>query len=94
MAQSDDKTILAVKQQFSIVGNSSALNSAIERALKVAPFDLSVLIIGESGSGKEFFPQIIHKYSKRKPKRNANFPANSCFERNIKKPRCIFIGAF
>ena len=52
MAQSDDKTIMAVKQQFSIVGNSSALNSAIERALKVAPFDLSVLIIGESGSGK------------------------------------------
>ena len=69
MAQSDDKTILAVKQQFSIVGNSSALNSAIERALKVAPFDLSVLIIGESGSGKEFFPQIIHKYSKRKNKK-------------------------
>ncbi|MGN0214331.1 MAG: sigma-54 interaction domain-containing protein [Muribaculaceae bacterium] len=69
MALNDDKTILAIKQQFSIVGNSSALNNAIERALKVAPFDLSVLIIGESGSGKEFFPQIIHRYSKRKNKK-------------------------
>ena len=75
MAQSDDKTILAVKQQFSIVGNSSALNSAIERALKVAPFDLSVLIIGESGSGKEFFPQIIHRYSKR---RNNRYTVVNC----------------
>lgn len=69
MAQNDDKNLLAVKQQFSIIGNSSALNNAIERALKVAPFDLSVLIIGESGSGKEFFPQIIHRYSKRKNKK-------------------------
>lgn len=69
MAQNENKDILAAKQQFSIVGNSSALNNAIERALKVAPFDLSVLIIGESGSGKEFFPQIIHKYSKRKNKK-------------------------
>ena len=67
--QNDDKNLLAVKQQFSIIGNSSALNNAIERALKVAPFDLSVLIIGESGSGKEFFPQIIHRYSKRKNKK-------------------------
>ena len=75
MAQSDDKTIMAVKQQFSIVGNSSALNSAIERALKVAPFDLSVLIIGESGSGKEFFPQIIHRYSKR---RNNRYTVVNC----------------
>ncbi|MGM9803753.1 MAG: sigma-54 interaction domain-containing protein [Muribaculaceae bacterium] len=65
----DNTNILSVKQQFSIVGNSTALNIAIERALKVAPFDLSVLIIGESGSGKEFFPQIIHRYSRRKNKR-------------------------
>ena len=75
MAQSNDKTILEVKQQFSIVGNSSALNNAIERALKVAPFDLSVLIIGESGSGKEFFPQIIHRYSKR---RNNRYTVVNC----------------
>ena len=47
---------LRAKQRFSIVGNSPLLNQAVERALKVAPIDLSVLVSGESGSGKEFFP--------------------------------------
>lgn len=61
--------ILKVKQRFSIVGNSPALLAAIERAVKVAPIDLSVLVTGESGSGKEFFPQIIHAYGARKHKK-------------------------
>ena len=56
----------SVKQRFGIIGNSPALNRAIEVALRVAPTDLSVLISGESGVGKEFFPQIIHAYSARK----------------------------
>lgn len=58
--------VLKAKQRFSIIGNSPALVNAIERALQVAPIDLSVLIIGESGAGKEFFPNIIHENSARK----------------------------
>jgi transcriptional regulator with PAS, ATPase and Fis domain len=58
--------VLRVKQRYTIIGNDPKLINAIERALQVAPIDLSVLIIGESGSGKEFFPQIIHDNSRRK----------------------------
>ena len=58
--------ILRVKQRYSIIGNAPSLIGAIRRAMQVAPIDLSVLIIGESGSGKEFFPNIIHDYSSRK----------------------------
>lgn len=58
--------VLRVKQRYSIIGNAPALISAVQRALQVAPIDLSVLIIGESGSGKEFFPNIIHDFSARK----------------------------
>lgn len=58
--------VLQAKQRFSIVGNSPALVNAVERAIKVAPIDLSVLVTGESGSGKEFFPKIIHAYGSRK----------------------------
>lgn len=61
--------ITKVKQRFSIIGNSRALIAAIERAVKVAPIDLSVLVTGESGSGKEFFPKIIHAYGARKHKK-------------------------
>lgn len=57
------------KQRFGIIGNSPALIQAVERAVKVAPIDLSVLVAGESGSGKEFFPKIIHQFSARKHKR-------------------------
>lgn len=55
-----------VKQRFGIIGNSEGLNRAIDVAVQVAPTDLSVLITGESGVGKENFPQIIHNYSYRK----------------------------
>ena len=58
--------IIAVKQRFGIIGNSSALDRAIDIARQVAPTDLSVLITGESGVGKEIFPQIIHHLSARK----------------------------
>ncbi|MCH5238576.1 MAG: sigma 54-interacting transcriptional regulator, partial [Muribaculaceae bacterium] len=61
--------IAKVKQRFSIIGNSPALLEAIGRAVKVAPIDLSVLVTGESGSGKEFFPKIIHTYGARKHKK-------------------------
>ena len=54
------------KMRFGIVGNAPALIAAVSRAIQVAPIDLSVLITGESGSGKEFFPQIIHSFSARK----------------------------
>ena len=58
--------ILAVKQRFGIIGNSPLLDRAIDIARQVAPTDLSVLITGESGVGKEIFPQIIHQLSARK----------------------------
>ena len=60
------QTIQQVKQRFSIIGVSHELERAIDTALQVAPTDLSVLITGESGVGKENFPQIIHLYSRRK----------------------------
>ncbi len=55
-----------IKQRFGIIGNSVGLNRAIDIAVQVAPTDLSVLISGESGVGKEVFPQIIHNFSSRK----------------------------
>ena len=58
--------IQQIKQRFGIIGNNAALNRAIDVALQVAPTDLSVLITGESGVGKEVFPQIIHQNSSRK----------------------------
>ncbi len=61
--------VTKAKQRFSIIGNSPALMGAIERAVKVAPIDLSVLVTGESGSGKEFFPKIIHAFGSRKHKK-------------------------
>lgn len=57
------------KQRFSIIGDNPAFIAAIERALKVAPIDLSVLVTGESGSGKEFFPKLIHQFGARKHKK-------------------------
>jgi transcriptional regulator with PAS, ATPase and Fis domain len=69
MATIDDNNIQAIKKRFRIVGESPALIAAIRRAMLVAPIDLSVLIIGESGSGKESFPKIIHESSPRKHKK-------------------------
>ena len=56
----------AIKQRFGIIGNNAALNRGIEVAVQVALTDLSVLITGESGVGKEHFPQSIHQHSARK----------------------------
>lgn len=61
--------ILRVKQRLSIIGDSPALIEAIKRAVTVAPIDLSVLVTGPSGSGKEFFPKIIHQFGARKHKK-------------------------
>lgn len=72
MAEMD---ITTVKQRFGIIGNSDAMNRALSVALRVAPTDLSVLVTGESGVGKEFFPQIIHAYSARK---HAKYVAVNC----------------
>jgi DNA-binding NtrC family response regulator len=58
--------IQSIKQRYGIIGNSPALNRAIDVAIQVARSDLSVLITGESGVGKEVFPQIIHQNSSRK----------------------------
>ena len=59
-------TIQAIKQRFEIIGNEPKLNRAIEKAIQVAPTDISVLVVGESGVGKESIPKIIHSLSHRK----------------------------
>ena len=64
-----------VKQRYNIVGNSPALNRALDVALQVAPTDLSVLIVGESGVGKEIIPRIIHDTS---PRRRERYFAINC----------------
>jgi transcriptional regulator with PAS, ATPase and Fis domain len=60
------ESIQAVKQRFEIIGNDPKLNRAVEKAIQVAPTDISVLVTGESGVGKESIPKIIHALSHRK----------------------------
>lgn len=67
--------VLQAKQRYGIVGNAPGLIAAISRAIQVAPIDLSVLVTGESGSGKEFFPKIIHGFS---PRKHAKYIAVNC----------------
>ena len=64
-----------IKQRYNIVGNSDGLNRALDVALQVAPTDLSVLIIGESGVGKEIIPRVIHDHS---PRRREKYFAINC----------------
>ena len=71
----NDSEILSVKQRFGIIGNSHSLNHAIKVAIQVAPTDMTVLITGESGSGKESFSKIIHALSLRK---HGQFIAINC----------------
>ena len=71
----DESRIQQAKARMGIIGNSPDLFKAIGRAMRVAPIDLSVLVTGESGSGKEFFPQIIHAYS---PRKHAKYIAVNC----------------
>lgn len=70
-----DSEIQSVKQRFEIIGNSPQLNNAIRVAVQVAPTDMSVLITGESGAGKESFSKIIHSLSHRK---HGQFIAINC----------------
>lgn len=65
----NDSQIQNTKRRYDIIGNAEALNRAIEVALKIAPVDISVLIEGENGVGKEVIPRIIHDNSLRKQKR-------------------------
>ena len=60
------ETVQNIKQRFEIIGNDPKLNRAIEKAIQVAPTDISVLVVGESGVGKESIPRIIHSLSHRK----------------------------
>ncbi|HIX55744.1 MAG TPA: sigma-54 factor interaction domain-containing protein, partial [Candidatus Sphingobacterium stercoripullorum] len=68
-------SIQEIKNKFGIIGNSSLINRAIDIARQVAPTDMSVLIQGESGSGKEVFSHIIHQLS---PRRHGSFIAVNC----------------
>ncbi len=60
------ESVQAIKQRFEIIGNNPKLNRAVEKAIQVAPTDISVLVTGESGVGKESIPKIIHSLSHRK----------------------------
>lgn len=60
------ESVQVIKQRFGIIGNTPTLNRAIEKAIQVAPTDISVLVTGESGVGKESIPKIIHQLSHRK----------------------------
>ncbi len=60
------ESVQSIKQRFEIIGNDPKLNRAIEKAIQVAPTDISVLVVGESGVGKESIPRIIHSLSHRK----------------------------
>ncbi len=71
----DATKLQEIKQRFGIIGNAEGINRAIERAYLVAPTDYSLLVMGESGVGKEFFPQIIHAFSTRK---HARYLAVNC----------------
>ena len=61
-----DASTQNIKQRFGIIGNDPVLNRSIEKAMRVSPTDISVLVTGESGVGKESFPKIIHQLSHRK----------------------------
>ena len=65
-AQEIEKKVDEARRRFGIIGTSPLLIDAVERAVRVSPIDLSVLVTGESGSGKEFFPKIIHAFGARK----------------------------
>ncbi|MBT9187482.1 MULTISPECIES: sigma 54-interacting transcriptional regulator [Zobellia] len=69
------ENVQAIKQRFEIIGNDPKLNRAIEKAIQVAPTDISVLVTGESGVGKEAIPKIIHSLSHRK---HAKYIAVNC----------------
>ena len=69
------ESIQAIKQRFGIIGNDPILNRALEKALKVAPTEISVLVTGESGVGKESIPKITHQFSHRK---HAKYIAVNC----------------
>lgn len=69
------ESVQAIKQRFEIIGNDVQLNRAIEKAIQVAPTDISVLVTGESGVGKESIPKIIHSLSHRK---HAKYIAVNC----------------
>jgi len=69
------KTLQAIKQRFGIIGTSTLLDHALNTAVRVAPTDLSVLIVGESGVGKEVFSKVIHSLS---PRKHSQFIAINC----------------
>lgn len=71
----DTQELQRLKNKFDIIGNDAALNHALETAVAVAPTDLTVLVSGESGVGKENIPQIIHQFSRRK---NGKYLAVNC----------------
>lgn len=71
----DAQELQRIKNKYDIIGNDAELNRAIEMAVAVAPTDLTVLVTGESGVGKDNIPKIIHQFSRRK---SAKYFAVNC----------------
>ena len=71
----DSQELQRLKNKYDIIGNDAALNRALETAITIAPTDLTVLVTGESGVGKENIPKIIHQNSRRK---NGKYFAVNC----------------
>ena len=69
------ENVQSIKQRFGIIGNDIGLNRALEKSIQVSPTDISVLVTGESGVGKEVIPKIIHQLSHRK---HGKFIAVNC----------------
>ena len=69
------EALTTIKQRFEIIGNDEKLHRSLEKSMRVAPTDISVLVTGESGVGKETIPKIIHQLSHRK---HANYIAVNC----------------
>ena len=69
------ENLQAVKQRFGIIGNNAQLSRSLEKAIRISPTDISVLVTGESGVGKEYIPKIIHQLSHRK---HAKYIAVNC----------------
>jgi transcriptional regulator with PAS, ATPase and Fis domain len=69
------ESVQHIKQRFGIIGNDEVLNRALEKALRVSATEITVLVTGESGVGKENFPKIIHQFS---PRKHAKYIAVNC----------------
>ena len=83
------ENLQTVKQRFGIIGNDVQLTRALEKAVRVSPTDISVLVTGESGVGKESIPKIIHQLSHRKHAKYICLPLTEQCRGNADSYHCL-----